>query len=71
MLAAGILLLVGYMLGLKAFENIYIVSVVSITSILVLEPLLAFLVLHQLPTRGAVVGLVLGGVGLFSALFVK
>src|SRR4051812_18254365 len=68
---AGALLIAGYMYGLKVFQNIYIVSVMSITSILLLEPLLAYLIIHQLPTKGAVIGLILGAFGLFSALFIK
>src|SRR3989344_9213474 len=49
----SVLILTGYMLGLKAFKNIWIVSVISITSILILEPVLAYGVFKQLPTTGA------------------
>lgn len=37
---AGALLIAGYMLGYKSFKNIWIVSALSITSILLMEPLL-------------------------------
>ena len=60
-------LLAGYMLGLRAFKNIWIVSTVSIASILVAEPILAYLVAHQVPSRGALVGFVLGIIGLILA----
>jgi hypothetical protein len=40
----------------------------SITSILIIEPLIAYLVLKQLPTKGALIGLILGALG-FAATF--
>lgn len=66
---AGGILIAGYMLGVNAFKNIWIVSVVSITSILVVEPLLAWTIFHQVPTIGAVLGFILGAIGLFLSLF--
>ncbi|MEK7159794.1 MAG: hypothetical protein AAB766_04835 [Patescibacteria group bacterium] len=65
---AGGFLIAGYILGFKAFKNIWIVSAASITSILIIEPILAWTIFHQLPTTGAVVGFVLGAIGLFSAI---
>ena len=56
-------------LGFKAFKNIWIVGVTSITSILIAEPILALTIFQQVPTRGAVIVFILGGIGLFSALF--
>ena len=55
----------------KAFKNIWIVSVISITSILLIEPVLAYFIFDQLPTKGAAIGLVLGAIGLYLALFYK
>lgn len=69
--AGGLLLILGYILGFKEFKNIWIVSVISITSILIIEPILAFAIFRQLPTRGAILGLVLGILGFLSALFWK
>jgi hypothetical protein len=66
--AAGFLVL-GYMLGFKTFKNIWIVSVISITSILIIEPFLAYTIFQQLPTKGALIGLVFGGLGFMAALF--
>ncbi len=69
MALGGALLVGGYMLGYRAFQNIWIVTAVSIGSILLVEPILAWTLFHELPTRGAVVGIVLGVGGILSALF--
>jgi hypothetical protein len=66
---AGGFLIAGYMLGFNAFKNIWIVSAVSITSILIVEPILAWTIFQQLPTTGAVIGLVLGVTGLIASLY--
>lgn len=63
------LLVAGYMQGFKAFKNIWIVSVISITCILIMEPILAWTIFRQTPTKGALVGLILGALGFVSALF--
>ena len=69
MAVAGALLIAGYMYGYRSFKNIWIVSALSITSILIMEPVIGFIVFQQLPTRGAVLGLVFGALG-FAATFV-
>ncbi len=66
---AGAFLIAGYALGFKAFKNIWIVSVISITSILIIEPILDYTIFNQLPTRGALIGLILGAMGFISAIF--
>lgn len=66
---AGALLIAGYMYGYRSFKNIWIVSALSITSILLMEPLIGFIVFQQLPTRGALLGLIFGALG-FAATFV-
>ncbi len=71
MTLAGLLLIAGYMLGLKYLNNIWIVGAVSIASIIITEPLITYAIFHELPSRGALIGLVLGILGLLSALFVK
>ncbi|MEM5834417.1 MAG: hypothetical protein QXQ69_01040 [Candidatus Aenigmatarchaeota archaeon] len=68
---AGLPLIAGYFLGIIAFKNIWIVSVVSIVSILIVEPILAYLIFKQFPTYGALIGLILGSVGLIITLVVK
>lgn len=67
----GAMLVTGYLWGYAGFKNIWIISAVSITSILLIEPILAFLIFHEIPTKGAGVGLILGAVGLSLALFWK
>ncbi len=71
MAVAGLLLIAGYMLGLKYLGNIWIVGVVSIASIIIMEPILTYLLFHEMPSRGALVGLIFGVLGLLSALFIK
>ena len=66
---AGGFLVTGYMLGFKSFNNIWIISIASITSILILEPILAWTFFSQVPTIGAIVGFILGGIGLFASIF--
>ena len=65
----SILILVGYMLGYKTFTNIWIISTISITSILILEPTLAYFIFKQIPTRGALIGLIFGAVGFAFSIF--
>ena len=65
---AGGLLVASYMLGFNAFKNIWIVSAVSIASILIMEPTLNWIIIKQLPTPGAIIGFVLGVIGLFVSL---
>jgi hypothetical protein len=64
---AGAFLIAGYMIGYKGFKNIWIVSALSITSILIMEPLLAYLLFKQLPTKGAALGLGLGALGFIAS----
>jgi hypothetical protein len=71
MALAGLLLIAGYMFGLKYLNNIWVVGVVSIASIIIMEPIITYALFHELPSRGAFLGLILGMLGLFSALFIK
>lgn len=71
MVVGGTFLIIGYFTGFGAFKNIWIVSVISITSILFIEPVLAFAIFHQAPTKGAVIGLIFGALGFISAMFLK
>ena len=63
MTSGGIFLVAGYMIGYKHFQNIWIVSAISVTSILIIEPFLAYSLFHQLPSRGALLGFIFGSVG--------
>ena len=69
MIVSSTLLIAGYMHGYKAFKNIWVVSALSITLILVAEPLIGYLVFGQMPTRGAIWGFIFGALG-FIAVFV-
>jgi hypothetical protein len=65
---AGGILIIGYILGIRTFKNIWIVSAISITAILIIEPVIAWTMFHQKPTFGAAAGLVLGTIGLFMSI---
>lgn len=65
----GSVLVAGYMLGFTSFKNIWIVSVASITSILIMEPFLAYTIFQQLPTKGAMIGFILGAIGFAATIF--
>ena len=67
----GALLVAGYMIGYFHLRNIWIITAISIGSILIVEPLLALLLFRQLPTFGAAVGLTFGLLGTLAALFLK
>lgn len=65
----SLFLLAGYCLGIKAYGDIWTVCAVSITSILISEPIIAYTLFGDLPHRGALVGFVLGSLGLLATLF--
>ncbi|HCW08950.1 MAG TPA: hypothetical protein DGG95_16465 [Cytophagales bacterium] len=71
MTLAGAALLGGYMLGYKSFDNIWIVVAISIGSILVVEPIVAYSMFKEIPTKGAIIGLVLGMAGTLTSMFVE
>jgi hypothetical protein len=56
---------------MKYLENIWVVGAVSIASIVVVEPIITYLIFHELPGRGALIGLILGILAIISALFLK
>ena len=61
-------LLVGYCYGIKAFNGIWVVCVVSIGSILIVEPIIAYSLFKEIPSRGATIGLILGFTGMICTL---
>ncbi len=67
-MAGSALLICGYMLGYRTFKNIWIVSATSITSILIIEPTINYALFHELPTRGSLVGLIFGFLGIVATL---
>ncbi len=64
----AVFLSVGYYLGYKTFQNIWIVMVISVVSILIVEPALSYIFFQELPNRGATVGLILGTLGLIATI---
>jgi len=68
----GVCLLVySYTFGYQAFKNIWIVTEISIASIFVVEPLVAWLLFREMPTTGAFIALVLGVIGIITSIVVK
>ncbi len=61
-------LLYGYIIGYSSFKSIWIVSIISITSILVIEPLLVWSIFKEIPSKGAIIGLGFGILGFISTL---
>lgn len=71
MLLGTALLVAGYMLALKHVGNVWVVTAISLGSILIIEPVLNLLYMGQAPTLGAGIGFTLGVLGILSALFIK
>lgn len=65
---AGISLVFAYWLGYQATGNIWIVTVASLTLLLILEPIVIYAMLKELPNRGALIGFILGASGLIATL---
>lgn len=65
----ALLLVIAYMIGFRYFANIWIVSAISLGTILVVEPLFNLLYIGQTPTTGASIGLLLGILGILSSIF--
>lgn len=70
MAVGGTLLIAGYVAAYRAWEDLWKVGVISLVSILVAEPVVTYVVSAQRPGLGAVLGFVLGSLGLFCALFI-
>lgn len=68
----GVALLVyGYMWGYQAFKNIWVIVALSVASIVIVEPIIAWVLFHEIPTKGALIGFLLGVVGILVSIFVK
>ncbi|AZE55850.1 hypothetical protein SAMN05216475_1650 [Pseudomonas synxantha] len=65
---AGFCLLGAYWLGYRAVGDIWIVTVVSVTSLLLLEPVVVWSLFHEAPGRGALVGFCLGALGMLATI---
>lgn len=62
-LLGGILVLLGYSYGIKAFESIWLVVVVSIFGMLLVEPIIAYSLFRTLPELGAIIGMIFSFIG--------
>ncbi|EIK72772.1 hypothetical protein PseBG33_3268 [Pseudomonas synxantha BG33R] len=52
----------------RAVGDIWIVTVVSVTSLLLLEPMVVWSLFHEAPGRGALVGFCLGALGMLATI---
>jgi len=64
---AGFPLVFGYQLAYHECKNIWVVSASSLCSIVIIEPILVWIMFHQVPTLGPILGLVCGCLGLILA----
>lgn len=65
---AGVSLVVAYWLGYQATGNIWVTTVASLTMLLILEPIVIYVMLEEIPGRGAILGFILGAVGLLCTV---
>ncbi|SEQ27291.1 hypothetical protein SAMN03159444_01386 [Pseudomonas sp. NFACC02] len=65
---AGLFLLAAYWLGYVVVGDIWIVTVVSVTSLLLIEPVVVWSLFHEAPGRGALIGCVLGALGMLATV---
>lgn len=65
---AGISLVFAYWLGYQGTGNIWVVTVASLTLLLILEPIVIYAMLKELPERGALIGFILGAAGLIATV---
>jgi hypothetical protein len=55
-------------MGYQATGNIWVITVASLTLLLVLEPIVIYMMLEEIPRRGAILGFILGTAGLLCTL---
>lgn len=65
----ALLLIVGYALGLKHFNNIWVVSALSVGTLLIIEPALNYFFIGQTPGLGSGIGFIFGVLGLLAVTF--
>lgn len=66
----GACLITGYMVGYLYTKNIWLIFVISIGSIVIVEPLIAYGLFRTLPTAGSLIGIVLGACGIAAAFLI-
>jgi hypothetical protein len=65
---AGIPLLAGYRFGYQSFGSMWVMMVVSVVSILIVEPLLVTSMFKETPSWGSMAGFACGVIGLYLTL---
>ncbi len=70
-IVGGFLLVVGYGAGIRGFKNIWTVVLLSIFSIVLVEPAVSYFLFREFPTKGQYVGLVLSVAGVIIASTVR
>ena len=68
---AGIPMIIGYATGIKAFKSIWVVSAISISCIVFLEPILNYAVFREFPSHGQLIGVIFCLLGLLSFVLFK
>jgi hypothetical protein len=71
LVVGAVALIIAYMLGLRSFHNIWIVTAVSFGSILIVEPLFDLFYIGNVPTLGSGIGFALAVLGIGAALFIR
>jgi len=69
MCVGGVFLVFGYVLGYRAFHNLWFVTAISIGTLLVVEPLLLRFLLDQVPNTSSTIAFTLGVLGIIIATF--
>lgn len=67
----GLMLVPGYIVLYRVFGDIWKVSIVSILSILVLEPIIVWTLFGEIPSKGSVLGFILGVLGFACTLWIE
>lgn len=70
-MVACTLLVYGYTYGYQAFKNIWIITTISVSGILIVEPIAAWLLFREIPTLGAGIAFLLAIIGVFLTLVLK
>ncbi len=68
---SGLALVAGYMLGYRAFASIWVITVISVSSLLIIEVALCCLMFNESPSLGSKLGLACGALGFLLSLTIK
>ena len=65
----ALLLVIGYMLGVRLHQNIWAITALSLSSILIVEPLFNYFYIGHIPAFGSFVGFIFGVLGILAVTF--